>query len=151
MASTLVKIDIHIVFHIKSTSVAMRENDIPTIHKYIGGIIKNMQSMPICIGGVADHVHLLCTLPKDIALSDFVRSIKANSSRWIKTIDNHYAHFEWQTGYGAFSVSPSLLDKTICYINNQPEHHKKVSFTDEYGAFLKAYNIDFNPDYIFTD
>ena len=135
MAATLVKIDVHIVFHIKTTSVEMRKDDIPLIHKYIGGIIGNQQSVPVCIGGVADHVHILCTLPKTMALSDFVRSIKANSSRWIKTLGSHYAGFEWQTGYGAFSVSPSVIDKTIDYINNQAEHHKTVSFSDEYKLY----------------
>ena len=90
-------------------------------------------------------------LPKTIALSDFVRSIKANSSRWIKTLAPHYAGFEWQTGYGAFSVSPSIIDKTINYINNQAEHHKKVSFNDEYAAFLTAYNVEYNPDFLLTD
>ena len=97
------------------------------------------------------HVHILCTLPKTMALSDFVRSIKANSSRWIKTLGSHYAGFEWQTGYGAFSVSPSVIDKTIDYINNQAEHHKTVSFSDEYKAFLAAYKVEFNPDYLLTD
>ena len=151
MASTLVKIDVHIIFHIKTTSVEMREADIPLIHKYIGGIIENLQSIPVSIGGIADHVHILCSLPKTMALSDFVRGLKANSSRWIKTLDPHYEGFEWQTGYGAFSVSPSIIDKTINYINNQAEHHKKVSFNDEYKAFLSAYNIEFNPDYLLTD
>lgn len=151
MAATLVKIDVHIVFHIKTTSVEMRKDDIPLIHKYIGGIIGNQQSVPVCIGGVADHVHILCTLPKTMALSDFVRSIKANSSRWIKTLGKHYAGFEWQTGYGAFSVSPSVIDKTIDYINNQAEHHKTVSFSDEYKAFLAAYKVEFNPDFLLTD
>jgi REP element-mobilizing transposase RayT len=148
MASTLVKIDVHIIFHTKANQIEMRRSDIPHIHKYLGGIIKNLNSIPICIGGTSDHVHILCSLPKTMALSDFVRNIKAYSSRWIKTLDNHYKEFEWQTGYGAFSVSPSILTRTVNYINGQEEHHKKKSFIDEYTAFLEAYNIRFDPDFL---
>ena len=129
----------------------MRENEIPLIHKYIGGIIRNLQSTPICIGGINDHVHILCTLPKTTSLSDFVRDIKANSSRWIKSIDQYYAGFEWQNGYAAFSVSPSIINKTTNYIKSQVEHHRKVSFADEYKAFLSAYDIEFNPDFLLSD
>ncbi|MBO7594128.1 MAG: transposase [Salinivirgaceae bacterium] len=151
MAATLVEIDVHIVFHIKTTSVTMRESDIPLIHKYIGGVLKNIDSVPVCIGGINDHVHILCPLPKTMALSEFVRAIKSNSSRWIKTMDSYYNGFEWQTGYGAFSVSPSVKEKTIQYISTQAEHHKKQTFKDEYLAFLKAYNIDYDPNYVFSD
>ena len=151
MASTLVKIDVHIIFHTKSKQTEIRRSDIPRIHKYMGGIIENLKSIPICVGGTSDHVHILCALPKVMALSDFVRTIKAYSSRWIKTLDNHYKNFEWQTGYGAFSVSPSLLAKTVNYINGQEEHHKKKSFIDEYTAFLEAYDIKFDPDFLLDE
>lgn len=151
MASTLVKIDIHIIFHTKSSSVVIRNEDIPLVHKYIGGIIKNIDALPICIGGINDHVHILCSLPKTMTLADFVRSIKANTSRWIKSLDSYYERFEWQSGYGAFSVSPSVLDKTISYINHQEEHHKKQSSRDEYVVFLDAYKIEYNPDYVLSD
>lgn len=129
----------------------MRESDIPLIHKYIGGVLKNIDSVPVCIGGINDHVHILCPLPKTMAMSEFVRAIKSNSSRWIKTMDSYYNGFEWQTGYGAFSVSPSVKEKTIQYISTQAEHHKKQTFKDEYLAFLKAYNIDYDPNYVFSD
>ena len=151
MATSLVKINVHLIFHTKTTSVCLRENDIPLIHKYIDGIVKNLQTVPICTGGVNDHVHILCSLPKSMAVSDFVRTIKSNSSKWIKSLDLYYRKFEWQAGYGAFSVSPSIIDKTIRYINNQAEHHKKVLFKDEYMEFLRVYNVECNPDFIFVD
>ena len=151
MASTLVKIAVHIVFHIKTTSVIIRNSDIPLLHKYIGGIIRNVGSIPICVGGVDDHVHILCTLPKTMPLADFVRTIKANSSRWIKLLSEYYNSFEWQTGYGAFSVSPSLMDKTELYITTQAEHHKKQTFEDEYTLFLKSYHIDYDANCVFED
>lgn len=151
MAKTLVKIDVHLIFHIKTTSVKMQEMDIPRIHKYMIGIMKNLQAVPICTGGVCDHVHILCSVPKTMSISDFVRTLKSNSCRWIKSLDSCYSKFEWQTGYGAFSVSPSIRDKTIQYINNQAEHHKKVLFQDEYIRFLNAYSVEYNPQFDFSD
>ena len=149
MASSLVKIDIHLVFHVKSTGIPMRKEDLPRIFQYIGDVIKGMDSIPIVVGGIEDHIHILASLPKTMALTDFVRNIKANSSKWIKTLDCYYAPFCWQDGYGAFSVSPSLLDKTINYIRKQEEHHRKRSFHDEYKSFLKRYNISYDEKYVF--
>lgn len=149
--SSLVKLDVHIIFHTKITGEEMREVDIPLIHRYMAGVIRNVGSIPICVGGVSNHVHILCSLPQTMSLSDFVRSVKANSSRWMKSLGAHYDNFEWQTGYGAFSVSPSILDKTVRYINNQAEHHKKISFRDEFMAFLSAYNVEYNSDYLWVD
>ena len=151
MANTLVKNDIHLVFHVKSTGIKMRKEDLPRVFAYIGGIIKKVQGLPIEIGGMPNHVHILTSLPKTISLSDFVRIIKAESSKWIKTIDNHYSKFSWQEGYGAFSVSPSLLGKTIRYIRGQENHHKKRSFQEEYKMFLDASGIQYDERYALGD
>jgi REP element-mobilizing transposase RayT len=151
MASTLVKIDIHLIFHVKSTGVRMREADLPGIFAYIGGIINNVGGIPIEIGGRPDHVHILASLPKTMALADFARTIKANSSRWIKDINGYYAQFAWQEGYGAFSVSPSLTEKTVNYIRNQAAHHSRRSFEDEYKLFLEAYGIQYDERFLFSD
>ncbi|MBR5028393.1 MAG: transposase [Bacteroidales bacterium] len=112
MASSLVKVNIHLVFRVKSTGIPMRKDDLPQIFQYLGGIIRGMDAIPIEIGGVENHIHILTTLPKTIALTDFVRNIKAGSSRWIKQLGDYYTRFSWQDGYGAFSVSPSVLEKT---------------------------------------
>lgn len=103
------------------------------------------------IGGIPNHVHILASLPKTICLSDFVRNIKAGSSKWIKTRNTHYSQFEWQEGYGAFSVSPSLVDKTVSYIRNQEEHHRKRTFEEEYKLFLEASKIEYDEQYAFSD
>ena len=96
-----------------------------------------------------DHVHMLVSLPKTTALADFVRVVKAESSRWLKTINPHYyGAFSWQDGYGAFSVSSSVLPKVVEYIRSQQEHHKVRSFIDEYKEFLKAYDIDYDEHYL---
>ena len=114
----------------------MREDDLPRIFEYIGGIIKGVNGLPIAVGGRPDHIHILASMPKIMSLADFVRAIKADSSKWIKKLRDGYASFEWQEGYGAFSVSPSLIDKTVNYIRGQEEHHRKRSFQEEYRLFF---------------
>ena len=151
MASSLVKVDIHLTFHVKSTGIPMRSEDLPRIFQYIGGLIGNIGGIAIEVGGVCDHVHILTTLPKTMAVADFVRTIKANSSKWIRQISDYYLPFCWQDGYGAFSVSPSLIEKTVNYIRNQEKHHKKISFRDEYKLFLERYGIDYDERYAFGD
>ena len=151
MATTLVKINIHLIFHIKSTSVTMRQEDLERIFSYIAGIIKGLEGIPIQIGGVNDHIHILASMPKTMSPADFVRSIKIESNKWIKTLDSSYIPFAWQDGYGAFSVSASQVEKTAQYIRKQAEHHTKHSFTEEYKMFLDAYGIQYDERYAFRD
>lgn len=151
MASSLVSVTVHIVFHVKSTSVKIKLEDAHRLYEYIGGTIRFMKGVSIAIGGMCDHIHILATLPKDIAITDYVRNIKANSSRWIKSIDSYYLDFAWQDGYGIFGVSPSLLDKTVSYIVNQERHHQRRSFQEEYKLFLQSYGINYDERYAFTD
>jgi REP element-mobilizing transposase RayT len=151
MAQSLSKLFVHIIFHIKSTSVIIHEKDRKELYAYIGSIIKDNESIPILINGVSDHVHILCVMSKNIALAKLVEEIKRHSSRWIKTKGKHYAKFTWQGGYGGFSVSPSLHDKTKLYIQNQEFRHKKFTFKQEYLLFLKEYGIDYNEDYLWID
>lgn len=151
MAQSLSKLYVHIIYHIKTTSVIIRKNEASQLYAYTASIIKSLDSIPIIINGVEDHIHILTVMSKNIALSKFLEDIKRHSSRWIKTTDRHYENFAWQGGYGAFSVSPSLYERTKNYIANQEEHHKKQTFKEEYLMFLKEYNIDYNEDYLWGD
>ncbi len=151
MASSLIKIDIHLIFHVKTDSPRIAESDLNRLFQYMGGIINNLEAIPMAIGGRPDHVHILTSLPKGCALTEFVRSIKMNSSKWIKNLDSHYRHFGWQDGYAAFSVSASLSQKTTDYINHQAEHHHHRSFEEEYRLFLDKYGIKYDERYLFTD
>ena len=151
MASTLVKVDIHLMFHVKSTGVTMREEDLPRIFQYIGGVAKGAGGLPLMVGGMPDHVHVLSSLPKTMSLADFARTIKAESSKWMKLLDPSYARFAWQDGYGAFSVSASVLPKTAEYIQKQAEHHKRRSFDEEYRALLVASGVEFDERFAFGD
>lgn len=151
MAQSLSKLYVHLVFHIKYSSVEIRNTDKQRLYAYMGSVIKSNESIPIVINGIPDHIHILCIMSKNIALAKLMEEIKRHSSRWIKTLDSYYETFAWQGGYGGFSVSPSLYDKTKHYIENQEEHHKKKSFKDEYLRFLKEYGIEYNENYLWND
>jgi REP element-mobilizing transposase RayT len=152
MSQSLSKLYVHIIFHTKFNKGIEIGKDVATVlYAYIGALIKDCDSIPILINGVSDHIHILCVLSKNIALADFLQKIKTNSSRWMKTQGEKYKDFTWQGGYGGFSVSPSLHDKTKRYIENQEEHHKKMTFQEEYLMFLKEYGIEYNEQYLWTD
>ena len=152
MAQSLSKIYIHLIFHIKSTSPQIRENDLERLHSYIGKLVKTAGCTEIKAGGIGDHVHVLFILSKDVTISEIVEEIKRNSSRWIKDLDPGYYHFfAWQGGYAAYSISQSAVDKTLQYIDNQKEHHTKHSFAEEYRAFLELYNVEYNEKFVFWD
>lgn len=151
MAQSLSKLYVHLIFHIKYTSVKIREVDKKRLYAYIGSVIKSNESIPNVINGVEDHIHILCVMSKNIALAKLIEEIKRHSSRWIKDIDKHYKTFAWQGGYGGFSVSPSLHDRTKRYIENQKERHKKLTFKEEYLMFLKEYGIDYDERYLWND
>jgi len=118
------------------------------LFSYIGGICKNLECNPIQVGGEKDHVHILCLLSKKIALMDLIEKIKSNSSKWIKTKGIEFENFYWQSGYGAFSVNPSEIDIVRNYIENQEDHHKKITFKEEFLKFLKQYKINYDERYV---
>ena len=151
MAQSLCKIYLHVIFHIKTTSPKIHEDDLNRLHAYIGQLINETGCQTIRVGGVGDHIHALLLLSREETVSHLVEEMKRNSSRWIKKLSSRYALFAWQGGYAALSVSQSVVDKTLAYIENQHEHHKKRTFKEEYVDFLKLYNIDFNEQYVFRD
>ncbi len=151
MAQSLSRQYIHIVFHIKNTSPYIRGNEEAELYAYMGSIIKDNESIPIIINGVSNHIHILLILSKNVCLAKIVEEIKKHSSRWIKTKSDYYSTFAWQGGYGGFSVSPSIHDRTKNYIKKQKEHHKAINFKDEYKMFLKEYKIEYNEDYLWND
>lgn len=116
----------------------------PDVHAYLGGILRELHAVPIAIGGTADHVHLLMGLPADLAVSDCMRVVKTNSSRWIKERWPERRSFAWQGGYGAFSVSESRRGAVIRYIQDQALHHRRISFQDELRSLLKNHRVEFD-------
>lgn len=151
MPQSLSKIYLHIIFHTKTTSPTIREVDLQRTHAYIGQLVNDAGCINIWADGVDDHVHILCLLGREVTIAHLVEEVKRNSSRWIKSIDPVYRDFAWQGGYAAFSVSQSVVDKTLAYVKSQREHHKKQSFRDEYISFLKLYDIEYDERYVFID
>ena len=150
MSQSLSKLYIHIVFHTKYNENLIKTDVESELYAYLGGILKENKSVPIAINGVEDHVHILCIMSKNIALADLLEELKRNSSRWIKTKGSDYTDFAWQGGYGGFSVSQSKVDVVKRYIENQKEHHKNETSKEEYLRFLKEYNVDYDPNYLWT-
>jgi REP element-mobilizing transposase RayT len=139
---------LHITFSTKYREPLIDEAIEEELFKYIGGICKNLECNPIKVGGYRDHIHILCVLSRKIALMKLLEEIKSHSSKWIKTKGDKYKNFYWQRGYGSFSVNPAEIDVVIRYIENQAEHHKKKTFQDEYIAFLKKYNAEYDERYL---
>jgi len=120
----------------------------PRLYDYIGGIIRGTGGISLGIEGTEDHVHVLAKLRPDRSLSDVLRDLKANASGWMHDVFPDIRDFSWQRGYGAFTVSQSNVDDVGKYIARQKEHHKKVSFRDEFIQFLKANGIEHDERYL---
>ncbi len=118
------------------------------LYAYIGGICNELDCTPVKIGGYTDHIHILCTLSKNISLVKLISTIKADSSKWMKTKHPSLSNFYWQTGYGAFSVNATDVDNVIAYIADQHIHHTKLTFQEEYRAFLKKYKVAYKEEYV---
>jgi putative transposase len=149
MANTFTQIYIHVVFSVKQRVSLIRQDWREELHKYITGIIQNQGNKLLAINSMLDHIHILIGMKPDASLSELVRDLKANSSKWINEKKFLRTKFFWQEGYGAFSYSHSQLDKVIHYITDQQEHHKKRTFKEEYISFLKKYDVPYDPKYVF--
>ena len=121
------------------------------LYKYISGIIQQQKHKLIIINGVPNHIHILIGYRPHQSLSDLLQDIKGGSSKWINEKKLTRKKFEWQEGYGAFSYSHSHLPRVINYIKNQEQHHKKITFMDEYRSFLKSYEVEFDEQYILKE
>ena len=149
MADTYSQLYVQIVFAVKGRQNLISQKWKDEIYKYITGIITNQKQKLIAINGMPDHIHILVGIKPNITLSDLIRDIKSNSSKFINEQKWTNGKFEWQKGFGAFSYSHSQLTNIIKYIENQEEHHKTKTFREEYIAFLKLFDIDFKDEYIF--
>jgi putative transposase len=148
MAQTLVSLYVHIVFSTKNR-VDMIQTDVEEeLWAYIGGILKNNKSKLLASNGTENHIHLLISLSKTHALSELVGDIKRDSSKWIKTFGEHYQNFQWQDGYGAFSVGYTQIADVKTYIANQKIHHAETTFEDELRYFLNKYEVEYDENYI---
>lgn len=148
MGQSLNKIYVHLVFSTKLRKPLIADPIKEELFSYLGGICKNLECSPIQVGGHQDHVHILCLLSKKITLMKLVEEVKSHSSKWIKTKGSEFGDFYWQNGYGAFSVNPTELEVVRNYIINQEEHHTRKTFQEEFLAFLKKYNVEYDEKYV---
>jgi REP element-mobilizing transposase RayT len=149
MPQSLAKIIVHTVFSTKGRRPFLEDLELrEELHRYMGGILANLECQPLIIGGVAGHVHLLSTLSRTCEAAEMVKEVKRGSSVWLKTQRADLADFSWQNGYGVFSIGQSQVPTVRRYINGQEEHHRTVSFQDEYRSFLTRYEIEFDERYV---
>jgi putative transposase len=138
----------HIIYSTKGRSVAFNETEMSRPCDYKAGIIRSLKSTLHIANGPADHVHMLVSLDPSTSLAELVRTVKASSSKWVHQTFPQLERFAWQDGYAAFTVSHSGLDKVVAYIQNQQEHHKKLSFEEELVQFLQKHGVKYDERYI---
>ena len=138
----------HLIFSTRHRAPTLDHELLPQLFQYIGGTLRGEGCALIAAGGVPDHVHLLASLSREISVSELLRRIKSHSSKWIHETSPQRRDFAWQAGYGAFAVSYSHLDQVKAYLAGQAEHHRTVTFQEEFRAFLKRHDIAYDERYL---
>ena len=149
MPQSLAQIYLHIVFSTKDRRMFLKNLKIRNaMHAYLGGTCRNLGCPVLIVGGVGDHVHILCRFGRTISVANLLRELKRESSKNVKTKSPSLAKFQWQAGYGAFSVSPAHVDALCEYIANQEEHHGTETFQEEFRRLLKKYGVEYDERYV---
>jgi REP element-mobilizing transposase RayT len=149
--NTYTRIYIHIVFAVRNRAPLIKDIWKNDLYGYITGIIKGKNQKLFIINGVADHIHMLLSIKPDCNVSELIRDIKSNSSRWVNESRYSEFHFQWQEGFAGFSLGHSQIERVINYIKNQEERHRKISFSEELVSILDAYMIEYKKEYLFND
>jgi REP element-mobilizing transposase RayT len=148
MAQTLVALLVHVVFSTKNRANLIGPEIETELYSYVGGILKGCGSRLIAAGGTSNHVHLLISLSKNDALPAMMQELKKSTSKWIKTRDTSSAGFQWQEGYGAFTIGASQIPVLRSYLARQKLHHQKRGFEDEFLSLVEKYGVDHDPEYL---
>ena len=149
MPQSLARVVLHVVFSTKNRVPFLKDPELRArLHAYMAGALQNLGCEPILIGGVEDHVHVLCDLSRTVTVAGLVEEGKKGSSKWMKDQGSACKDFYWQGGYGAFSVSESNVEKVRNYVAGQEEHHRKVSFQDEYRALCRRHGVEIDERYV---
>ena len=148
MPQSFASLYFHLVFSTKNRQPLIDAELQSRLYEYMGGILRSEKSVLLAAGGMADHVHLLVSLSRELSIADVIRIVKASSSKWIHETFQDRAQFAWQAGYGAFSVSFSNLPDVKDYIGRQAEHHRVRTFQDEYREFLRRHELAWDERYI---
>jgi len=148
MSHTFTKIYVHAIFSTAARAPLIVDDIRDSLHAYLGGIVRQMGGTAVAVGGTADHVHMLLDLPSGVSLAECMRVVKTNSSKWVH-LKWPAREFEWQRGYGGFTVSASARQAVTSYIAGQEGHHARVSFEEEFRAFLRKHGVRFEEGHIF--
>ena len=148
MPQSLSSILIHLIFSTKNREPFLTPEIDAEIYPYMASIFRAMNSPALIINGTSDHIHTLFSLSRVTTIADIVEEVKSESSKWIKTKGKRFRKFHWQSGYGAFSIGQSQVPTVKRYITRQKEHHRRVSFQEEYRKFLKVYEVKFDERYV---
>jgi REP element-mobilizing transposase RayT len=148
MSQSLAQILVHFVFSTKNRERLIADSFRDDLHGYIGGIVQKLSGTLLAAGSVEDHIHLLVAHPRTSSPADVVEAVKTGSSKWMKTRASDLRNFHWQSGYGAFSISPSHRPALERYIAGQAEHHRRETFQEEYRRLLAKYQIPFDERYV---
>jgi REP element-mobilizing transposase RayT len=148
MAHTYTHLVTHVIFATKDRAALISPEMKEDLYAYMGGIVREVGGKAIIVNGMPDHVHMLMYLPPTVAMAGAVRVVKANSSRWVHERWRDASKFGWQRGYGAFSVSRTIIPDVERYIATQEEHHRKMTFEEEFLVLLKRHGIEFDPRYL---
>jgi putative transposase len=148
MPQSLPKIYVHVIFSTKNRKPLLDEAVRSRLCAYSAAVLRNLGCPPVEIGGVSDHMHVLCVLSRNVSPAKLVEELKKPTSRWLKTQDESLRDFQWQNGYGAFSVSPADCGNVREYIQNQEAHHRTASFEDEFRQLLREHDVEFDERYV---
>lgn len=149
MPQSLDQVYLHTIFSTKDRYPFFKNPELQRdLHAYLASVSNELKCNAIKVGGVADHVHLLTRLPRTITIADFVKETKRVSSLWLRERGGAWSAFHWQAGYGVFSVSASNVPQVEIYIAGQTEHHRAVTFQDEYREFLNRHGVEFDERYV---
>ncbi|MBV8970344.1 MAG: transposase [Verrucomicrobia bacterium] len=147
MPQSLANLLTHLIFSTKNRESFLVDKDLrKRTHAYLAAVLNDLHCPALIVGGAKDHLHILCQLGRTNALSEVIEHIKVSSSKWLKT--QGIEKFAWQRGYGAFSISQSHVAEVIAYIENQEQHHERITFQEEYRLFLKRYRVPFDERYV---
>src|SRR5713101_4424211 len=149
MANTFSQIYIQAVFAVEGRQSLIRRENKEELHMYMTGIIQNHKNKLLAIHCMPDHTHVFFGLRPSMAISDLMQELKADSTNFINRKRWFAGRFNWQEGYGAFSYGHSQIGEVIRYIENQEKHHARTSFRQEYVSFLKKFEVQYNPKYLF--
>ena len=149
MPQSLARVVLHVVFSTKNRAPFLKDPELRTrLHAYMAGALQAIGCEPILINGVEDHVHILCNLSRTVTIAGLVEAAKGGPSKWMKEQGPAYHDFYWQGGYGSFSVSQSNVEQVRAYIATQEEHHRGVSYQDEFRALCRKHGVEIDERYV---